>query len=50
MSHHVSAHAQISDAHTGSFQAVRPHLFGIGYRVVESATDADDVVQDAWMR
>ena len=46
----MSAHAQISDAHTASFQAVRPRLFGVGYRVLGSAADADDVVQDAWMR
>ena len=46
----MSAHAQISDAHTTSFQAVRPRLFGIAYRLLGSATDADDVVQDAWMR
>jgi RNA polymerase sigma-70 factor (ECF subfamily) len=42
----MSAHAQISDAHTASFRAVRPRLFGIAYRVLGSATDADDVVQD----
>ena len=46
----MSAHAQTSDAHTASFQAVRPRRFGIAYRVLASATDADDVVQDAWMR
>jgi RNA polymerase sigma-70 factor, ECF subfamily len=37
-------------AHVASFQAVRPRLFGIAYRTLESATDADDVVQDAWIR
>jgi DNA-directed RNA polymerase specialized sigma24 family protein len=46
----MTAHAQISHAHTASFQAVGPRLFGIGHRVPASATDADDVVQDAWMR
>ena len=46
----MSAHAQISDAHTTSSQAVRPRLFGVAYRVLGSAPDADDVVQDAWMR
>jgi RNA polymerase sigma-70 factor, ECF subfamily len=46
----MSAHAQISGAHTASFQAVRPRLFGIAYRVLGSATDVDDVAQDAWMR
>jgi RNA polymerase sigma-70 factor (ECF subfamily) len=33
-----------------SFQVVRPRLFGIAYRVLGSATEADDVVQDAWIR
>ena len=33
-----------------SFQVVRPRLFGIAYRVLGSANDADDVVQDAWIR
>jgi RNA polymerase sigma-70 factor (ECF subfamily) len=46
----MSAHAQIPDADTASFQAVRSRLFGIGYRFLGSATAADDVVQDAWMR
>ena len=29
---------------------MRPRLFGIAYRTLESAADADDVVQDAWIR
>ncbi len=33
-----------------AFQAVRPRLFGIAYRMLGSATEADDVVQDAWLR
>lgn len=33
-----------------AFQAVRPRLFGIAYRMLGSATEADDVVQDAWVR
>ena len=32
------------------FQNVRPRLFGIAYRVLGSASEADDVVQDAWIR
>jgi RNA polymerase sigma-70 factor (ECF subfamily) len=46
----MSAYAEMSDAHAASFQAVRPRLFGIAYRVLKSAAEADDVVQDAWMR
>jgi len=37
-------------AHAATFEAVRPRLFGIAYRTLESAADADDVVQDAWIR
>jgi len=32
------------------FQANRPHLFGVAYRMLGSASDAEDVVQDAWLR
>jgi RNA polymerase sigma-70 factor (ECF subfamily) len=46
----MTAYAAVSDAHVASFQAVRPRLFGIAYRVLGSAAEADDVVQDAWMR
>jgi RNA polymerase sigma-70 factor, ECF subfamily len=41
---------ELSDTDAASFQEVRPRLFGIAYRVLGSATDADDVVQDAWIR
>jgi RNA polymerase sigma-70 factor (ECF subfamily) len=37
-------------AHVASFESVRPRLFGIAYRTLDSAADADDVVQDAWIR
>jgi RNA polymerase sigma factor (sigma-70 family) len=33
-----------------SFQSVRPRLFGIAYRVLGSASEAEDVVQDTWIR
>ncbi|MCU1417826.1 MAG: polymerase subunit sigma-24 [Schumannella sp.] len=33
-----------------TFQAVRPRLFGIAYRMLGSAGEADDVIQDAWVR
>jgi RNA polymerase sigma-70 factor (ECF subfamily) len=46
----MSTHAEISEAHIASFQALRQRLFGIAYCVLGSAADADDVVQDAWMR
>jgi RNA polymerase sigma-70 factor (ECF subfamily) len=34
----------------GEFQSYRPLLFSIAYRMLGSAADADDVVQDAWLR
>jgi RNA polymerase sigma-70 factor (ECF subfamily) len=40
----------MTPAHVASFEAARPRLFGIAYRTLESAPDADDVVQDAWIR
>jgi len=33
-----------------SFAAVRPRLFAIAYRMLGTRADADDVVQDAWLR
>jgi RNA polymerase sigma-70 factor, ECF subfamily len=41
---------EVSVADAASFQTVRPRLFGIACRVLGSAADADDVVQDAWIR
>jgi RNA polymerase sigma-70 factor (TIGR02957 family) len=33
-----------------AFTAVRPRLFGIAYRMLGSATEAEDIVQDVWLR
>src|SRR5262249_11767151 len=33
-----------------AFAPVRPRLFGIAYRMLGSAAEAEDVVQDVWMR
>jgi len=32
------------------FTTVRPRLFGIAYRMLGSATEAEDVVQETWLR
>jgi RNA polymerase sigma-70 factor (ECF subfamily) len=32
------------------FAGLRPRLFGIAYRMLGSAAEAEDVVQDAWLR
>jgi RNA polymerase sigma-70 factor, ECF subfamily len=41
---------RVSDADVASFHTVRPRLFGIASRVLGSPTEAEDVVQDAWIR
>jgi RNA polymerase sigma factor (sigma-70 family) len=33
-----------------AFQHLRPRLFGIAYRILGSVSEAEDVVQDVWMR
>jgi RNA polymerase sigma-70 factor (ECF subfamily) len=33
-----------------AFVGVRPRLFGIAYRILGSAAEAEDVVQDVWLR
>ena len=45
------------DAETGehddglsAFASVRPRLFGIAYRMLGSAAEAEDIVQDVWVR
>jgi RNA polymerase sigma-70 factor (ECF subfamily) len=37
-------------AATAAFTAVRPRLFGIAYRMLSSATEAEDLVQEVWLR
>ena len=32
------------------FVNVRPRLFGIAYRMLGSAADAEDIVQNGWLR
>jgi RNA polymerase sigma factor (sigma-70 family) len=39
-----------SDVTTDVFEQHRSVLVGVAYRVLGSATDAEDVVQDAWLR
>jgi RNA polymerase sigma-70 factor (ECF subfamily) len=48
----MTAHAiaAVSDRDAASFHTLRPRLFGIACRVLGSPTDADDVVQDTWIR
>ena len=41
--------ANLADA-LAVFQAVRGRLFGIAYRMLGSASEAEDIVQEAWLR
>src|SRR5919112_961558 len=51
----VPAHRTRSPAMTDppeppAFETVRPRLFGIAYQMLGRAADAEDVVQDVWVR
>jgi RNA polymerase sigma-70 factor (ECF subfamily) len=46
----VNRAGEVSEADAALFQAVRPRLFGIAYRILGSASEADDVVQETWIR
>ena len=35
---------------TTAYQQIRPYLFTVAYRMIGSAADAEDLVQDAWIR
>ncbi|WP_297730752.1 sigma-70 family RNA polymerase sigma factor [Mycobacterium sp.] len=34
----------------GEFEALRPHLMSVAYRLTGTVADAEDIVQDAWLR
>ncbi|MCY0910354.1 RNA polymerase sigma factor SigJ [Massilia antarctica] len=40
----------MTDTFTIEFHQIRPRLFGIAYRMLGSRADADDAVQDTWLR
>ncbi|MCO5995657.1 RNA polymerase sigma-70 factor [Actinoallomurus rhizosphaericola] len=46
---HPGGPADLDEAMT-VFARVRPRLFGIAYRMLGSATEAEDLVQDVWLR
>ncbi|WP_019971471.1 sigma-70 family RNA polymerase sigma factor [Mycobacterium sp. 141] len=37
-------------AQTDEFEALRPHLLAVAYRLTGTYADAEDIVQDAWIR
>ena len=43
-------HMRSNDDGVSVFESVRPRLFGIAYRMLGSAAEAEDIVQDAWLR
>ncbi|MEV7805394.1 RNA polymerase sigma-70 factor [Microbispora sp. NPDC088329] len=38
------------DQAAATFASVRPRLFGIAYRILSSSTEAEDLLQDVWLR
>lgn len=47
---HLNAEADEQDDGLLAFTEVRPRLFGIAYRMLGSAAEAEDIVQDVWLR
>jgi RNA polymerase sigma factor (sigma-70 family) len=43
-------HRSEHDDGLSAFAPVRPRLFGIAYRMLGSAAEAEDIVQDVWLR
>ncbi|HET9877258.1 MAG TPA: sigma-70 family RNA polymerase sigma factor [Mycobacterium sp.] len=41
----MTSHPGVDD-----FEALRPHLLAVGYRLTGTFADAEDIVQDAWLR
>ena len=46
--------AQRSEEEPGNrvsqFESLRPHLMSVAYRLTGTVTDAEDIVQEAWLR
>ena len=47
---HAGAPPGTLDQATKDFLSARPQLFGIAYRVLGSASEAEDIVQETWLR
>jgi RNA polymerase sigma-70 factor (ECF subfamily) len=46
----LNGEADEHDDGLSAFAEVRPRLFGIAYRMLGSAAEAEDIVQDVWLR
>ena len=49
-SKHAAPLATCPDDGLSAFLSVRPRLFGIAYRMLASAAEAEDILQDVWVR
>ena len=49
-SKHTASLATCPDDGLSAFLRARPRLFGIAYRMLGSAAEAEDIVQDVWVR
>lgn len=47
---YVASPAACPDDGLSAFLCARPRLFGIAYRILGSVAEAEDIVQDAWVR
>jgi RNA polymerase sigma-70 factor (ECF subfamily) len=47
---HATTDVKMDDAGLSAFLGARPRLFGIAYRMLGSAAEAEDIVQDVWVR
>src|SRR5579864_250894 len=47
---HLEVETGNKDDGLAAFAPVRPRLFGIAYRMLGSAAEAEDIVQDVWLR
>jgi RNA polymerase sigma-70 factor (TIGR02957 family) len=50
LSDRLGAESGEHDDGLSAFASVRPRLFGIAYRMLGSAAEAEDIVQDVWVR
>src|SRR5690606_12211245 len=48
--HRENARVQMEAIDHQTYQGLRPYLFAVAYRMTGSASDAEDLVQDAWIR
>jgi len=46
----VNLRVTAGDGGLSAFLSVRPRLFGIAYRMLGSAAEAEDILQDVWLR